>query len=554
MLDRSSSRRSFLKAAGGVSVVGGLTALSVGCGSDDDDDDASGSTPGAEATRPGVQGETATAGDIKLAAVQKLTVRQYDEPGSLDPAVIFRIEAENVATNVYSGLTSFDPQTGAPKPGLAQEWKVSPDGKTYTFSLVENAYFHEDFGKFTSADVKYSYERILDTATKSTYRAEFNNILSVEAPNEYTVVINLKTPDANFAYQVGNYHQGEIVKKEAIEKYGDDYRRHPIGTGPFYLKEWVANSHMILQGHAGHYRGKPTLEEIRLNLIKDTAAAETALNNNEVALAMNIGRNTEIIERLDKSGKFTLHKSEDYANNLWIFQPDYAPLADPRVRQAFAYACDGVAIAKALTPYTAKPSNSILPPFMPEYAKGLPEYGYDPKKAKELLQQAGFGSGLSVKQILTSTTGASDDLLYRQSQLAEVGINLEFELMETAIWNTRRNSGDYQVTGRLYPAVNPDTLLFGYLHPDNIVPKGLNGAKYNNPALTAKLESARSELNVEKRLALYKEVQMTAMTELPYVPLVTSTVYWAAYPWVKGLVVDKLAAVDYFDVKIEDHA
>ncbi len=551
MFDRSRSRRSFLKAAGGASVAGGLAALSVGCGSDDDD------APGAaggEATRPGVTGQPTAAADVKLAAVQKLTVRQYDEPGSLDPAVIFRIEAENVATNVYNGLTAFDPMTGAPIPSLAKEWKVSPDGKSYTFSLVENAYFHEDFGKFTSADVKYSYERILDPATKSTYRPEFNNVLSIEAPNEYTVVINLKTPDANFAYQVGNYHQGEIVKKEAIDKYGDDFRRHPIGTGPFYLKEWVANSHMLLQGHAGHFRGKPTLEEIRLNLIKDTAAAETALNNNEVAVAMSIGRNTEIIDRLDKSGKFVLHKSEDYANNLWIFQPDYAPLADVRVRQAFAYGTDSAAISNALTPYTAKPADSVLPPFMPEYAKGLPQYGFDPKKAKDLLQQAGFGNGLTVKQILTSTTGASEDLLYRQAQLADIGINMEFELMETAIWNTRRNGGEYQMTGRLYPAVNPDTLLFGYLHPDNIVPKGLNGAKYNNPALTAKLESARAELVTEKRLALYKEVQTMAMTDLPYIPIATSTVYWAAYPWVKGIVVDKLAAVDYFDVKIEEHA
>ena len=552
MFERPQSRRSFLRAAGGVSVAGGLAAFSVGCGSDDDD--SAGATPAGEPTRPGVQDAPTTAPDIKLAAVQKLTVRQYDEPGSLDPAVIFRIEAENIATNVYSGLTAFDPATGAPIPALAQEWKVSPDGKTYTFSLVENAFFHEDFGKFTSADVKYSYERIMDPATKSTYRAEFNNILSVEAPNEYTVVINLKAPDANFAYQVGNYHQGEIVKKEALEKYGDDYRRHPIGTGPFSLKEWVANSHMVLEGHAGHYRGTPTLEEVRLNLVKDTAAAETALTNGEVAVAMSIGRNTEIIDRLNKAAKFVLHKSEDYANSLWIFQPDYAPLSDPRVRRAFAYGIDNAAISRALTPYTARPADSVLPPFMPEYAKGLPQYGYEPAKAKQLLQEAGFGNGLTVKQILTSTTGASDDLLYRQAQLAEVGITMEFELMETAIWNQRRNSGDYQMTGRLYPAVNPDTLLFGYLHPDNIVPKGLNGAKYNNPALTAKLEAARAELSTEKRLALYAEVQTIAMTDLPYIPLATSTVYWAAYPWVKGLVIDKLAAVDYFDVKIEEHA
>ncbi len=545
--DRNFTRRSILKAAGSIPVAGGLAALAVSCGGDSDEDAPASSPPPAGTT-------TEPSGDIKLAAQQVLTVRQYDEPGGFDPATLFRIETENVAFNVYSGLTSFDPQTGEPIPDLAESWEVSPDGKTYTFKLVENAYWHQDFGKFTSADVKYSYERILDPATKTTYRAEFNNILSIEAPNEYTVVINLKTPDAGFPYQVGNYHQGQIVKKEAIEKYGDQYPRNPVGTGPFALKEWVANSYMTLEGHAGYYRGKPTLERIRLNLIKDTSAAETALSNGEVDVAMNIGRNTEIIDRLNNAGKYTLHKSEDYANNLWIFQPDYAPLADPRVRQAFAHACDAESIIKELTPYTAKPAHNVIPPFMPVYNGDVPVYEYSPVQARKLLQEAGLGSGLTVTQILTNTTGASDDLLMRQAQLAEVGIKLEFELMETAIWNTRRNSGDYQVTSRLYPAVNPDTLLFGYLHPDNIVPKGLNGAKYNNPELTSKLELARAERDTETRMQLYGEVQQIAMTDVPYVPLFTSTVWWAAYPWVRNLVIDKLAVVNWFPVVIEEHA
>lgn len=545
---RDLSRRRFLKASGAAGALAGLSAVGVGCGSDDDDDDDAEGEP----TRPGVQATQAT-GDIQLAANQTLTVRQYDEPGGFDPATLFRIETENIAFNIYSGLTSFDPLTGEPVPDLAESWEVAPDGKSYTFKLVENAMWHQDFGKFTSADVKYSYERILDPDTSSPYAAEFNNIASIETPNEYTVVINLKTPDGNFPYQVGNYHQGQIVKKEAIEKFGDQYLRNPIGTGPFSLTEWVANSHMILEGHAGYFRGAPTLTSIRFNLIKDTAAAETALSNGEVDVAMSIGRNTEIIDRLQNSGKYTLHKSEDYANSLWIFNADYAPLADPRVRQAFAYGTDSESIAKQIAPYTSKAAHSILPPFMPVYSESI-KYTYDPAKAKDLLKEAGYEGGFTVNQILTSTTGASDDLLFRQSQLAEIGIKLDFELMETAIWNKRRNAGDYEMTGRLYPAVNPDTLLFGYLHPDNIVPKGLNGAKYSNATLTEKLVAARGETDPEKRKALYADVQAIAMEDVPYVPLATSTVYWAAYPWVKGLVIDKLAVVNWFPVKVEEHA
>jgi peptide/nickel transport system substrate-binding protein len=536
----SFTRRRLLGAVGGVPLAAGLAALASAC------------APSPAATPP-TSGPAAVSASPKRAAQQVLTVRQYDEPGGFDPATLFRIETENIAFNIYSGLTTFDPQTGEPLPDLAESWQISPDARTYTFKLVENATWHQDFGKVTSGDVKYSYERVLDPKTGSPYRAELGNIASIETPTDYSVVIHLTRPDSNFLYQVGNYHQGQIVKKEAIEKYGDQYPRNPVGTGPFALKEWLANSHMILEAHPTYFKGAPSLTRIRLNLIKDVDAAATALSNGEVDLAMNVGTNNETLQRLMNAGRFSLHKSEDYAVNLLIMNPEYAPLADVRVRQAVAHAIDNDAIATKLTPHTGKSHNSILPAFMPVYASGLPTYPYNPARAKELLGQAGYGSGFAVTQILTSTGGVTPDLLLRQAMLAEVGINLQFELMETAIWNKRRNSGDYQMTGRLYPAVNPDTLLFGYLHPDNVVPKGLNGAKYTNPALTSELEAARGELNAVERKKHYAEVQRIAQIDLPYIPVQSATVWWAGQPWLKNVKIDKLAVVNYFPVYVEEH-
>ncbi len=544
-------RRKFLGMMGGVTAVAAFGGFAAACGGDDDDS-SGGETPAGGATIGVAPGAT-SAPVTKLASVQELTVRQYDEPTGLDPASIFRIEAENVALNIYSGLTAFDPVTAAPIPDLAESWTISPDGTVFTFKLVKNAEFQGGYGKFTSADVKYSYERILNPDTKSTYRAEFNNISKIEAPDDYTAVITLKSPDANFLYQVGNNHQGQIVSKAAVEKFGSDYLRNPIGTGPFALTKWTPNSEMILEAHPGYYKGKATLTKIRLVLIKDQSAAETALRNGEVGVAMNFSQN-EVLGRLSKESSVVLHKSEAYANNLMIPNPDYKPFADPRVRQAMAYAMDNEAITKKLNPFTQSPATSILPPFMPVYSKDTPVYKYDPAKAKALLKEAGYESGLSFTQILTNTTGADEATQLRQAQFAEVGMEMKFELMDTAVWNQRRNTGQYDLTGRLYPAVNPDTLLFGYLHPDNIVPKGLNGARYNNPEVTTKMEAARAEINAEKRKALYAEVQKIVMTELPYIPMVTSNVYWAAYPWVKGLTINKLASVDYYPVQLEEHA
>lgn len=559
------TRRSLLlKAVGVVPLATGLAAVAA-CTSGPASGPSGTSTPApaapaaalpttAPAIATGAQAPNANAAGGQPAAQQVLTVRQYDEPGGFDPATLFRIETENVAGNIYSGLTAFDPSTGVPVPDLAESWQVSPDATTYTFKLVENATWHQGFGNFTAQDVKYSYERVLDPQTGSPYLAEISNIAAIDTPNDYMVVIHLHKPDANFLYQVGNYHQGQIVKKEAIEKYGDQYPRNPVGTGPFAMKEWVANSHILLEAHPGYHKGQAKLTSIQMNLIKDPDAATTALSNGEVDLAMNIGATTEIIQRLMNDGRFTMYKSEDYAVNLMVPNPDYAPLADVRVRQAIRYAMDDGAIATKLTPYTGKPWNNILPAFMPVYSDNVPTYPYDPDKAKDLLAQAGYANGFTLSMLTGATPGGvSADSQLRQAMLAEVGIDLQFELVETAVLNKRRDSGDYQLSGRLYPAVNPDTLLFGYLHPDNIVPKGLNGAKYSNPTLTAELEAARAELDDDARKAHYAEVQRIAMTDLPYIPTQSSTVWWAGQPWVKNVTVDKLAEVNYFSVYVEEH-
>ncbi len=170
-----------------------LTAILAACGSAKP----AASTGGAGDDKPVVAtpGAALTSGAARnLQATQELKVRQYFEPGGFDPANLFRIETENIAFNLYSGLTTFDPDTGQPVPDLAESWTISPDGTVYTFKLVKNAEWHQGFGKVTAADVKYSYERVLDTKTGSPYRAEFGDVAKVEAPDDYTVVITLKAP------------------------------------------------------------------------------------------------------------------------------------------------------------------------------------------------------------------------------------------------------------------------------------------------------------------------------------------------------------------------
>jgi peptide/nickel transport system substrate-binding protein len=507
------------------------------------------SRPSAAPASSGASTST-TDSNFKLADTQELSVRIYEEPTGFDPASIFRIEAENVAVNIYSGLTTFDSKTGEPIADLAEHWEIAPDAKTFTFKLRPNIQWQSDYGRLTSADVRYSYERILNPATRSSYRAEFNNIDGIETPDDLTVVIKLKAPDVNFLYQVGNYHQGQIVKREAVEKFGDAYPRNPVGSGPYRLTSWTPNSQMVLEAHDGYFRGKPSLRKVTYRLIKDENAAEVAIRNGEVAVAINFTLN-ETLQRLAKDTTLVLLKSDAYANNLAVLNLDFKPFSDLRVRQAMVYAVDYPSIAKRLAPLTQSPADNLIPPFMPVYTNDVPHYPYSVDKAKELLKAAGYPNGFSVKLLQGGPPDAPTQL--RQAMYADAGIKLDFDIVDTAALNRRRGTGEYEIAGRLYPAVNPDTLLFGYLHPDNIVPQGLNGAKYNNPTLTAKLEAARAETNVDKRKALYAEVEKIAMTDLPYLPMYVANVYWAAYPWVHGVTVNKLAEAEWYPVKIEAH-
>src|SRR5262249_36282615 len=157
-------------------------------------------------------------------------------------------------------------------------------------------------------------------------------------------------------------------------------------------------------------------------------------------------------------------------------------------------------------------------------------------RARALLEEAGYPSGFSFKNTGIAVSGGAPEVdLLRQDYLAKAGMKMEFEYVETAVYNLRRNSGDFQVSGRLLPAAKPDTIRFGYLHPSNTAQKGFNSARYDNSTVTGLLEQARSTLDFEERKGLYAWAQRLVMDELPYLPMYQSTTWWPAWSTVKGV-------------------
>ena len=267
---------------------------------------------------------------------------------------------------------------------------------------------------------------------------------------------------------------------------------------------------------------------------------------------MSIGTVPERLRRLE-AAKLDLPQVNGASNSVWMFNPLFGQLSDPRLRKAIAYGMDIKTSLAQFNP-SARQAYSILPQYMTMYNPDVTKYEYDPQKAKALMAEAGLTS-FSYKQMTTAAQGSvSDDILYQQALLKQIGIDMQLDIVENTVYNSRRTAGDFEVSNRLYPAVNPDTLLFGYLHPDNLPPKGFNSSRYNNPEVTSTLEAARGELDFEKRKALYAKVQQIVSDELPYLPYSSGATIWASYPYVKNIVVDKLSAVNWYPVFIEAHS
>lgn len=483
-----------------------------------------------------------------LAQEKTLRIRFYDDPAGFDPANVFRIENENIAFNLFSGLTTYDSKTGAIIPDLAESWETK-DNINWVFKLRRGVQWHKGMGELTSADVLYSYQRILDPATASPYRNELAGVVKMEAPDAYTVVIGLNAPDGNFLHTVANYHQGQIVNKKAIEAAGRQVRWQPVGTGPYYLDSIDVNSRIVLKRHKDYFRGPAPIETIIFQIIKDESTATIALRRGEIDLKMRSNRE-ENIAILAKEG-FVMNKVDNYAVGLKVFNMTNKALSDVRVRHALAHAVDYVSIIKATSPTLQDAAHSMLMPWMDAYTPDVQRYPFNAPLARKLLAEAGYPKGFTFKNLSTSAQGVTEFQQFEIDYLSQIGVKMEMELVDTPTFNQRRNNGDFDVTTRLLPAVNPDMILFSFLDPDNISPKGLNGARYNNPKVTELLRAAKAEVEPVKRKALYTQVQQIVMKELPYMPMYTNNVVWPGKKNVTGVRINYLAQVNLFEIEMK---
>ncbi|HYB44787.1 MAG TPA: ABC transporter substrate-binding protein [Candidatus Methylomirabilis sp.] len=465
-----------------------------------------------------------------------LVIGQPTDADSVDPHKITAVIAVERLYNLYDTLVNIDFNLETITPGLAESWRVSPDGKTYTFILKRGVKFHS--GKpLTAQDVKFTLDRWRDPATASPTRNRIAEIDEVVAKDDQTVVIRLKERSNYLLFNLASGF-ASILNPEAVKKAGASYGTLAVdGTGPFKFKEWVLRDRFVVERNPEYRWGPPMfknpgpakVERVVWRVIPEDA---TRLFELEQGGGINVSRWIAFSElpRLRKDPRLRVI---DYKVGYIIylgFNLNKEIVQDIRVRRAVNHAIKKDDIVNEIFYGLGSPAQGPMSPIVAGAWKdvGKVAYDYNPARARALLDEAGWKpgpDGIRVKDgkrlVLPihaiAGYGYPDTLTLIQSQLREVGIDVEQILLEeAAIWG-RLAAGEHSVMAMGNPHSNPDEVLMFYFHSKNRPTPNRFG--FADPKVDQFLEEGRTVADRKRWQEVYAEVQKRVVESAVWVPL-----------------------------------
>ncbi|MDB6125543.1 MAG: oligopeptide transport system substrate-binding protein [Pedosphaera sp.] len=463
------------------------------------------------------------------------------EPESLDPALITGVAEMRIVGSLFEGLTRQDPITSDPIPGLAEKWEISPDGRIYTFHLRTNLQWSTG-EPLTSADVVYSWIRVLDPATASDYAGqlfylvngeEFNsgkikdpNLVGVHALDRNTIRVELKQPTA-FFLDLCAFCTLQIVPKQTIDKYGDRWlMARPLPTsGAYDLVAWRINDKIRLKKNPRYWDAANTKTELVDFL--PIGSPTTALNLYETGGADIVWDKdlvpVELLDVLLKRPDF--HVSPILGTYFLRFNVNRKPFNDVRVRQAMALAINKERITSKLTKAGEQPAENYTPPGIARYhaPKGL---GYDPEKARKLLAQAGYPGGKGFPRFEYMFNAAAGGAAKIHAKIAvelqqmwhdELGIDMELRQVEWKVYlaNASKIAYDMCRASWIGDYNDADTFLNMFMTGNGNNRTGWSNARYDEL-----IRAADRENDLAKREKLFQEAETILIRdENPIIPL-----------------------------------
>ena len=452
-----------------------------------------------------------------------LTFLLESNPTNLDPRYATDAQSQHIDGLLFSSLLQRDAQMKL-HGDLAESWDT-PDPRTYVFHLRKDVRF-QDGRPLTSADVKSTFEFMMNPTNKSPKRGAFRLVTSIEAPDPATVIFHLKEPYASFTINLIRPTTG-IVPANA----GSDFSRHPIGSGPFRFVSQAQDDEVIVERNANDPvsdhpvgGGLPPFSRIRFRVVPDAIVRALELRKGSADIEVS-SLTPDIIPVLAKQP--SLGVTERPGTNFTYLGVN---LEDPilkhrEVRQALAYATDREMLIRYLLHGQARVASGILPPNHWAYEPNVTQYTLDTARAEQLLDAAGFPrakDGVRLHITLKTSTDEQFRVLGAalQEQWRRVGIDLELRPLEFATVLSDATKGNFQLNLLRWVGANNDPDIFEFVFSSKrFPPDGANRGHYRNPRIDTLTDQIRTEMDQERRKALCSEAQKILADDLPYLPL-----------------------------------
>lgn len=469
-----------------------------------------------------------------------MIVTYKDDVATLDPAIGYDWQNWSMIKSLFDSLMEYEPGTATLTTDLTESYTISEDGLTYVFKLRPGVKFHNG-REMTAEDVKYSLDRVTDPATQSPGAGFFASIEGYDAASDgsatslsgvtvvdpLTVQIKLTRPDATFLHVVA-LNFSSVVPKEAVEEFGADFGKHPVGTGAFSLGEWTLGQRLVFARNPDYWKaGVPKMDEIVFEIGQEPTVALLRLQNGEVdilgdgippAQFLEVKDNPDYADMIIEGGQ--LHTGYITLN---VTIP---PLDNPDVRKAINMAINKDRITRIIN-NRAVIANQPLPPSMPGYTEGYEGYAYDVEGAKALLAEAGLADGFGTELYVYNVDPNPRIAQAIQQDLAAVGITADLLSLAQANVIEAGGAGTAPMIwsgGMAWIADFPDPSNFygPILGCAGAGDGGWNWSKYCNEALDAKATEADSladPARAEERYALWSDVYTAVMEDAPWVPV-----------------------------------
>ncbi len=475
---------------------------------------------------------------------------EFNGISSLDPAFAKSQSTMWVAHQFYNTLVEIDSNLHIVA-SIAKSWDISEDRSVITFHLRDDVFFHDDVAftngkgrKLTAYDVEYSLFRIIDQETASPgawiFNRKVDSIQPFKAIDDTTFQLKLLGPYLPILGIISMQYCS-IVPKEAVEKYGINFRRHPVGTGPFKFIKWEEGQALIMQKNPNYFEkdstGKrlPYLDGVNISFYDSKATEFLLFRQKQLDFINDIEASfkDEILTkqgtlRKDWKGKIVL-QTNPYLNIEYLgIMVDStnelvknSPLKNRKIRQAINYGFDRRKMVLYLRNSLGTPAESgFVPMGLPSFdAAAVKGYHYDPAKAKQLLSEAGFQDGKGLPEIKLLTIAIYADMAnFIAKQLEESGIKVQVEVVQKALLLTMTSSSTAAFFRGSWIADYPDAENYlSVFYSKNPAPP--NYTRYKSSAFDLAFEKAITEDNDSVRYKLYQQADQIMMNDAPVVPL-----------------------------------